>query len=59
MNESENSANNIAIVAIEFQCTEVNNTPENQNRGCKETGVPRKKKLRPETWKRNIAKKKR
>ena len=66
MSETENYINNIEVVAIEVQFIDVdlavaNNTLENPNskRGCKETGVPRKKKLRPEIWKRNVAKVKR
>ena len=65
MSESENSTNNIEVVAIEVQFIDVepveaNNTPENaiSKRGCKKTGVPPKKKLHQETWKRNVAKKK-
>lgn len=66
MSDSEIRTNNIEVVAIEAQFIDVdvaeeNNSPQNPNskRGCKETGVSRKKKLRPETWKRNVEKKKR
>lgn len=66
MSGSANSTNNIEVVAIEAQFididpVEINNTPENltSKRGCNKTGVSRKKKLRPETWKWNVAKEKR
>lgn len=61
MSDNENSANNIEFVAIEAQFINIDPAeqyPRNPNlkRGCKDNSVPHRKKLHPETWKRNVVK---